>query len=138
MVLRLTARLEVPLRERNVFLVAAGCAPMFLERRLDDPALDAAKKAIELILKSHEPFPALAIDRHWNLVATNRMVPHLLEGVDSSLLQAPTNVLRLRLTLRPMGLAPKIVNLAQWRAHLRPPLHGRGTLMVPELWSYAR
>jgi hypothetical protein len=109
---------------------------MFRERRLDDPALDAAKKAIELILKSHEPFPALAIDRHWNLVATNRMVPHLLEGVDSSLLQPPTNVLRL--TLRPMGLAPKIVNLAQWRAHLRPPLHGRGTLMVPELWSYAR
>jgi transcriptional regulator with XRE-family HTH domain len=116
MVLRLTARLEVPLRERNTLLVAAGYAPMYRERRLDDPALAAAKKTVELILKSHEPFPALAVDRHWNLVAANRVVPHLLEGADPSLLQAPMNVLRL--SLHPQGLAPKILNLAQWRAHL--------------------
>jgi transcriptional regulator with XRE-family HTH domain len=116
MVLRLTARLEVPLRERNILLVAAGYAPMYRESRLDDPAFAAAKQAVELLLKSHEPFPALAVDRHWNLVAANRMVPQLLTGVDSSLLQAPTNVLRL--SLHPLGLAPKIINLAQWRAHL--------------------
>jgi transcriptional regulator with XRE-family HTH domain len=116
MVLRLTAKLEVPLRERNTLLVAAGYAPMYRERHLDDPALAAAKKTVELILKSHEPFPALAIDRHWNLVAANRVVPHLLEGADPSLLQAPMNVLRL--SLHPMGLAPNIINLAQWRAHL--------------------
>jgi transcriptional regulator with XRE-family HTH domain len=116
MVLRLSARLEVPLRERNTLLVAAGFAPMYRERRLDDPVLAAAKMAVELILKSHEPFPALAIDRHWNLVAANRVVPHLLEGADASLLQAPMNVLRL--SLHPKGLAPNIINLAQWRAHL--------------------
>jgi transcriptional regulator with XRE-family HTH domain len=116
MVLRLTARLEIPLRERNAFLVAAGYAPMYRESRLDDPAFAAAKQAVELILKSHEPFPALAVDRQWNLVAANRMVPHLLADVDPSLLGAPMNVLRL--SLHPLGLASKIVNLAQWRAHL--------------------
>ena len=116
MVLRLTARLEVPLRERNAFLVAAGYAPMYRETRLDEPGMAAAKQAVEMILKSHEPFPALAIDRHWNLVAANRMVPHLLMGVDASLLQSPVNVLRL--SLHPGGLAPNIVNLVQWRAHL--------------------
>jgi transcriptional regulator with XRE-family HTH domain len=116
MVLRLTARLEVPLRERNAFLVAAGYAPMYRETRLDEPAMAAAKQTVELILKSHEPFPALAIDRHWNLVAANRMLPHLFADVDASLLQAPMNVLRL--SLNPQGLAPKIVNLGQWRAHL--------------------
>ena len=116
MVLRLAARLEVPLRERNSFLLAAGYAPMYRESRLDDPALAAAKQAVELILKSHEPFPALAIDRRWNLVAANGMVRHLLAGVDASLLQPPMNVLRV--SLEPGGLAPNIVNLAQWRAHL--------------------
>jgi len=116
MVLRLTARLEVPLRERNAFLVAAGYAPMYRESRLDEPAMTAAKQAVELILRSHEPFPALAIDRHWNLVAANRMLPHLLSDVDASLLQAPVNVLRL--SLHPQGLAPRIINLKQWRDHL--------------------
>ena len=116
MVLRLTKELEVPLRERNASLVAAGYAPMYRERSLDEPGLATAKRAVELILKCHEPFPTLAIDRHWNLIAANRMVPHLFKKVDQSLLQAPINVLRL--TLHPMGLAPKIINLAQWRAHL--------------------
>src|SRR6478672_12684809 len=97
MVLRLAERLEVPLRERNALLVAAGYAPMYRERPLDDPALAPARRAVELILKSHEPYPALAVDRHWNLVSANRMLPHLLAGADPSLLQAPANVLRLSL-----------------------------------------
>ncbi|MBI2770125.1 MAG: helix-turn-helix transcriptional regulator [Burkholderiales bacterium] len=116
MVLRLAERLQVPLRERNALLVAAGYAPMYRERPLDDPSLASARQAVELILKSHEPYPALAVDRHWNLVAANRMLPHLLAGADASLLQPPVNVLRL--SLHPQGLASKIVNLAQWRAHL--------------------
>src|SRR5215216_3160560 len=92
MVLRLAERLDVPLRERNSMLVAAGYAPMYRERPLDDPALAAARQAVELLLKSHEPYPALAVDRHWNLVAANAVVPHLMAGADPSLLQAPVNV----------------------------------------------
>jgi transcriptional regulator with XRE-family HTH domain len=116
MVLRLAERLDVPLRERNALLVAAGYAPMYRERPLDDPALAAAREAVQLVLRSHEPYPALAVDRHWNLVAANAMVAHLLAGVDDALLQPPVNVLRL--SLHPRGLAPRIVNLAQWRHHL--------------------
>jgi transcriptional regulator with XRE-family HTH domain len=116
MVLRLTSTLDVPLRERNIFLTAAGYAPLYRESRLDDPALAGAKQAMDLILRCHEPFPALAIDQHWNLVAANRMVPLLLSGVDPRLLLAPMNVLRV--TLDPRGLAPQIVNLTQWRTHL--------------------
>jgi transcriptional regulator with XRE-family HTH domain len=116
MVLRLAERLDVPLRERNQLLVAAGYAPMYRERSLDDPALAAARQAVELILKSHEPYPALAVDRHWNLVAANRMLPHLLAGADPALLQGTVNVMRL--SLHPRGLAPKIANLGQWRHHL--------------------
>jgi hypothetical protein len=116
MVLHLAERLQIPLRERNALLVAAGYAPMFSERRLDDPALQAAREAIALVLTGHEPYPALAIDRHWNMVAANRAVAPLLAGVDPSLLREPVNVLRL--SLHPGGLAPRIVNLGQWRAHL--------------------
>lgn len=116
MVLRLAERLDVPLRERNALLVAAGYAPMYRERPLDDPALASAREAVQLILRSHEPYPAIAIDRHWNLLAQNAVVPHLLTGVDPALLAAPPNVLRL--SLHPQGLAPRIVNLGQWRHHL--------------------
>jgi len=116
MVLRLAEHLDIPLRERNALLVAAGYAPMYRERPLDDPALAAAKEAVQLILRSHEPFPALAIDRHWNLLAHNAVVPHLLAGIDAALMQPPVNVLRL--SLHPQGLAPRIVNLGQWRHHL--------------------
>jgi transcriptional regulator with XRE-family HTH domain len=90
-VLRLSERLEIPLRERNAMLMAAGYAPMFRERPLDDPALAAARRAVDLVLAGHEPFPALAIDRHWNMVAHNRIVPHLLGGIDATLLQPPLN-----------------------------------------------
>jgi transcriptional regulator with XRE-family HTH domain len=116
MVLKLAERLEVPLRERNALLVSAGFAPMYRERALDDPALAAARDAVQLILKSHEPHPALAVDRHWNMLAANAMIPHLLAAADPSLLVAPVNVLRL--SLHPKGLAPQIANLAQWRHHL--------------------
>lgn len=117
MVLRLATRLEIPLRERNALLVAAGFAPMYRERPLDDPALAAARAAVELVLKGHEPFPALALDRHYNVVAANRAVPLFLQGISAThLLQAPMNVLRL--SLHPDGLAGRIDNLLQWRDHL--------------------
>lgn len=116
MVLRLAEYLEVPLRERNALLVAAGYAPAFPERPLDDPALQSARKAVDLVLAGHEPYPALAIDRHWTLVASNNAVPPLLAGVDPSLMRPPVNALRL--SLHPAGLAPRIANLAEWRSHL--------------------
>lgn len=115
-VLRLADRLEVPLRERNQLLVAAGYAPMYRQRGLDDPTMAAARKAIDLLLKAHEPWPALAIDRHWNLVAHNAVVPHLLQGLPPELLAPPVNVLRL--SLHPQGLAPRIANLGPWRVHV--------------------
>jgi transcriptional regulator with XRE-family HTH domain len=121
MVLRLAERLEVPLRERNVLLVAAGYAPAFPQRSLDDPALAAARHAIDLVLKAHEPNPALAYDRHWNLVSANRMVAPLLEGLPQRLLGQPFNILRL--ALHPEGLAPRTVNLAEWSGHLLERLH---------------
>jgi transcriptional regulator with XRE-family HTH domain len=114
--LHLAERLEVPLRERNVLLVAAGYAPMFPQRSLDDPALADARRAIELVLRGHEPYPALAVDRHWTMVSSNAAVQRLLAGVDADLTRPPVNVLRL--SLHPRGLAPRIANLAEWRAHL--------------------
>jgi transcriptional regulator with XRE-family HTH domain len=116
MVLHLAERLDVPLRERNVLLTAAGYAPVFPERRLDDPALRAARNAVDLVLAGHEPYPALAVDRHWTLVASNASVARLLAGAAPALLAPPVNVLRL--SLHPQGLAPRIANLAEWRAHL--------------------
>ena len=116
MVLRLAEQLDVPLRERNAMLMAAGFAPKFQERALDHPSLKIVRQAIELVLTAHEPFPALAVDRHWTMVASNKAVAPLLGGVDASLLQPPVNVLRL--SLHPKGLAPRIANLAEWRAHL--------------------
>jgi transcriptional regulator with XRE-family HTH domain len=116
MVLRLAERLQLPPRERNALLVAAGFAPMYRERALDDPAMAAARNAVQRILDAHAPWPALAMDRHWNLVMHNRLVPLLLQGVAPELLKAPVNVLRL--SLHPQGLAPRIHNLPQWREHL--------------------
>jgi transcriptional regulator with XRE-family HTH domain len=116
MLMKLAELLEVPLRERNTLLVAAGFAPMFAERKLDDPALQSARDAMELVLKGHEPFPAIAVDRHWTLLAANRAVAPFLAGASPKLLEPPFNVLRL--SLHPDGLAPRIVNLGQWRTHL--------------------
>ena len=140
MVLRLAERLDVPLRERNVILVAAGFAPVYPRRPLDDPSLAGARKAVDLILTGHEPYPALAVDRGWNLVAANRMVAPLIASADPSLRDAPINVMRL--TLHPLGLAPRIANLAQWRAHLlerlRRDLEASGDRGLAELMAELR
>jgi transcriptional regulator with XRE-family HTH domain len=114
--LRLSEQLDIPLRERNVILLAAGYAPVFEERPLASPEMAAARQAVERVLKGHEPFPALAVDRHWQLVSANANVAPLLAGVDEALLKPPVNVLRL--SLHPSGLAPRIANLTEWRAHL--------------------
>ncbi len=116
MVLRLAERLDVPLRERNALLVAAGYAPMYAQRPLADPSMAEARHAVELVLAGHEPYPALAVDRSWTLILANRAVAPLLAGVDPALLEPPVNVLRL--SLHPRGLAPRIANLGAWRAHL--------------------
>jgi transcriptional regulator with XRE-family HTH domain len=116
MLLHLSEQLEVPVRERNVLLVAAGFAPMFPERPLEDPALAAARAAIDLVLERQKPYPAFALDRHWHIVASNAALPELYDGVAPDLLQPPVNVMRL--SLHPHGLAPRIANLAEWRAHL--------------------
>jgi transcriptional regulator with XRE-family HTH domain len=116
MLLRLAEQLEIPLRDRNLLLVAAGFAPVFPERPLGDPSLGAARKAIDLVLAGHEPYPALAVDRHWNMVAANAAIARLMAGVDAALLTPPINALRL--SLHPKGLAPRTANLVEWRAHL--------------------
>lgn len=116
MLLRLSDRLDVPLRARNRLFSAAGYAPLYGERRLDDPGLDAARRTIDLVLRGHEPYPALAVDRHWNMQAANRAVAPFLKGVAPELLAPPVNVLRL--SLHPEGVAPRVANLGQWRAHL--------------------
>lgn len=116
MLLRLAERLDIPLRERNPLLLSAGYAPLYSERKLDDPALGQAKKAIELVLAGHEPYPALAVDRHWSLIAANSAVARMLAGVAPRLLEPPVNVLRL--ALHPEGLAPRVENFTEWRSHL--------------------
>lgn len=116
MLLHLAEHLEVPPRERNLLLTAAGFAPMFPERRLDDPALGVARQAIDIVLDRQKPYPAFALDRHWNIVASNSALPQLYEGVAPDLLARPVNAGRL--SLHPEGLAPRIVNLVEWRAHL--------------------
>jgi transcriptional regulator with XRE-family HTH domain len=116
MLLHLSEALEIPLRERNVLLVSAGFAPIFPERPLEDAALQAARKAVGQVLEAQKPYPAFAIDRHWQIVASNGALPELYSEVAAELLQAPINVLRL--SLHPKGLAPRIANLAESRAHL--------------------
>jgi uncharacterized protein (TIGR03382 family) len=117
MVLRLAEQLDVPLRERNELLLAAGYAPRYPERSLADPDMAAARSAVEAILRAHMPHPALAVDRHWNLLATNDAVAALIAGVaDPALLTPPVNAMRL--ALHPRGLAPRIANFPEWRAHL--------------------
>lgn len=117
MVLRLAEQLDVPLRERNALLLAAGYAPAYAERALDEAAMEPARRVMETILAAHAPHPALAVDRHWRMVAANGCVAPLLAGLDdAALLAPPINVLRL--ALHPRGLAPRIRNFGEWRAHL--------------------
>jgi len=116
MLLRLAEQLDVPLRDRNTLLIAAGFAPVFEARPFADPELENAREAVNLVLAGHEPNPTFAIDRHWIMVTANRAAHAFLTGVEPWLLQPPLNVLRL--TLHPGGVAPRIVNYAEWRSHL--------------------
>lgn len=116
MLLRLAERLNVPLRARNELLHAGGFAATYSERPLDAPEMTVARRTVDTVLAAHAPFPALAIDRHWTLIASNAAVPPLLAGVAAHLLEPPVNVLRL--SLHPQGLAPRIANLGEWRHHL--------------------
>jgi transcriptional regulator with XRE-family HTH domain len=116
LLLHLAERLDVPLRERNRLLLAAGYAPGYAQRSLEDPEMQVAQHAVTQVLNGHDPYPALAVDSHWNLVAANRSVAPLLVGVAPKLLEPQLNVLRV--SLHPEGLAPRIVNFASWRAHL--------------------
>ena len=116
MILHLSQRLEVPLREQNRLLLAAGYAPLFGEHALDDPDLRVIREALHRFLRAHEPYPAVVVDRHWNIVAMNEGVALLSEGVSPELLEPPVNALRV--TLHPEGMAPRIVNFAEWSSHL--------------------
>src|SRR4051794_20477017 len=116
MVLHLAETLEVPLRERNRLLLAAGYAPHFSQHTLDDAELQPVRDALDQLLAAHEPYPAVVVDRGWTLVAANAAAALLTTGVAPHLLEPPVNVLRL--ALHPDGLAPRIGNLGEWRAHL--------------------
>ena len=116
MVLHLAERLDVPLRERNDLLLAAGFAPQYASRSFEDPALREVRDAVSRVLAAHEPYPAIAVDRYWNLVASNAALGPFLEGVAADLLVPPVNTIRL--ALHPEGVAPRIRNLGEYRADL--------------------
>ncbi|MDX3607269.1 MULTISPECIES: helix-turn-helix domain-containing protein [Streptomyces] len=116
MVLRLAEQLGIPVRERNALLVIAGYAPRYPQTPLDDPAMASLRESLERLLAAYEPYPALVVDGTYGVVAANRGVALLLEGVPEKLLTPPLNAMRL--TLHPEGLAPRIVNLPEWRADL--------------------
>ncbi|MEX2970408.1 helix-turn-helix domain-containing protein [Streptomyces sp. C184] len=116
MVLRLAAHLDVPVRERNALLIAAGYAPTFPETPLDDPSMAALRSGMERLLTGYEPFPALVMDGTYHVQAANRGLTMLLAGVDPALLEPPLNAMRL--TMHPGGLAPRIRNYREWRGHL--------------------
>ncbi|WP_028061645.1 helix-turn-helix domain-containing protein [Candidatus Solirubrobacter pratensis] len=116
MIVRLAEHLDVPLRERNELLLAAGYAPAYAESEMDDERMRTVRAAVRQVLAGHEPYPAVVVDRHWELLDANAAVGLLLEGVDPAQLEPPVNVLRL--ALHPGGVAPRIANLGEWRAHL--------------------
>ena len=131
-VLRLAEELDLPLRERNHLLLAAGYAPVYSEATLDSPELSAVRGAVRQVLTGHDPYPAVVVNRHWNLVDANAGVALLTEGVAQELLVPPANVLRI--TLHPDGMGPRIVNLGEWRAHLLARLRRQVALTAePEL-----
>jgi transcriptional regulator with XRE-family HTH domain len=123
MIVKLTEHLEVPLRERNQLLLAGGYAPAYPEHGLDAPELANVRAALKLVLAAQEPYPALVMNRWWELLDANAAVGLIIEGCAAHLLEPPVNVLRI--SLHPDGLAPSIVNLDQWRAHLIEQLHRR-------------
>jgi transcriptional regulator with XRE-family HTH domain len=123
MIVRLTEHLDVPLRERNQLLLAGGYAPAYPQHGMDEPELASVRAALAQVLRGHEPYPAVVIDRWWNLVDANTALGPLVAGCAAHLLEPPVNVLRL--SLHPDGMAGRIVNLAQWRTHLLEQLHRR-------------
>jgi transcriptional regulator with XRE-family HTH domain len=116
MVLHLADELDLPLRERNHLLLAGGYAPVYTETGLDAPQMAAVRAAVRQILTAHEPYPAIVVDRGWNMVDANATLAIFLAGVDPALLVPPVNVLRV--SLHPDGMARRIANLGEWRAHL--------------------
>jgi len=140
MILRLTEHLDVPLRDRNTLLLAGGYAPAYPEHPLDGPQLAAVRTALRGVLTGHEPYPAVVVNRWWELLDCNTTVGVLTEPVAAHLLAPPVNVLRL--SLHPEGMAPHIVNLAEWRAHLlgrlRRQLAATGDVRLAELFEELR
>ena len=116
MALRLAEHLQAPLRDRNALLLSAGFAPVYRDRPFDDPAMASARAAVERVLAAHEPYPALAVDRRWNVVLANPAAVRLLAPIDPALAKPPVNVIRA--SLHPQGLSSRILNLGVWRAHL--------------------
>jgi transcriptional regulator with XRE-family HTH domain len=133
MILRLAEHLEVPLRDRNTLLLAAGFAPAFQERSLAE--LAAARRAIEQVLQAHKPYPAFALDRHWNVALSNSALPQLYEGCSPDLLRQPINAVRL--VLHPLGMGPRVLNFVEWRAHtimvLRQQIEARADPVIQAL-----
>jgi transcriptional regulator with XRE-family HTH domain len=121
MILHLAEHLDVPLRDRNTLLLAGGYAPAFPEHALSAPELTAVQQALQRVLAGHEPYPAVVVNRWWELVAANRGIEMFIRDVKPDLLEPPANVLRL--SLHPDGMAPRIANLPEWRAHLLTRLH---------------
>lgn len=121
LLLHLAEHLDVPLRERNALLLAAGYAPSYAEHTLDDEVMTPVRVAVDKVLAGHEPFPAIVADGHWNLVAGNRAAMRFMDGVSPELLAPPTNVLRF--ALHPEGMAPQITNLAEYSAHVMHRVH---------------
>jgi transcriptional regulator with XRE-family HTH domain len=142
MLLGLAEQLDVPFRERNRLMLAGGYAPVYVEHDLSDPEMEPVKAALEKVLKGHEPYPAAVVDREWEMVAANRGIALLVGGVAKELLEPPVNVLRV--ALHPDGMAPRIANLGEWRAHLLERLARQVTLtgdpalasLLDELSSY--
>jgi hypothetical protein len=116
MVIRLAEELEVPLRERNSLLLAAGYAPVYTARPLDAPEMDSVRQALDRFLRAHEPYPAVVVNRHHDLLSANDALDLLLEGVAPELLEPPAN--GMRIALHPDGMAPRTLNLGEWSAHL--------------------
>src|SRR6185437_13947528 len=142
MILRLSEQLDVPLRERNALLLAGGYAPAYPEHSLDEPELTRLRAALRQILTGHQPYPALVINRWWEMLDGNAAVAVLIDGCDPALLEPPINALRV--SLHPDGMASRIVNLPEWRAHILERLHRqvlatrdpRLTGLLSELESY--
>lgn len=143
MILRLSEQLDVPLRERNALLLAGGYAPAYPEHSLDEPEMTRLRAALRQILSGHEPYPALVVNRWWEILDGNSAVALLTDGCDPALLTPPVNALRV--SLHPDGMAARIANLPEWRAHILERLHRQAqttrdprlTDLLTELSGYA-